>query len=472
MTRTIFRNTFLVGVFVLLLCSLLFFGIQYTQIQDETYDALRQEAAYVKEGLMLSGTEYLDSLDRVNRITWIQADGTVLYDSGEYEKDVSGLTVKVRGNTSAIQRKKPYKLKLQKKADLLCRGSKDYNDKNWALINDGELKTMVGLKVNELVGLQWTPAYEYVNLVFNGQYRGLYMLIETVERNTDCRLNVDNAGYIFEYDAYWWNEPIKIDSKFYYSMQYTYKYPDSDKVTEEQHAYISDVVKKFEASLSAGTYGRLIDVNSFATWMVGHDILGCNDGAGSNIFLTKYDNTPDSKIMMGNMWDFDSALMTEGDWDVMHEMWFFDKLFNNVNKRFARAYYSRWNELKESFFSQMNAYLTDYVKSEACQTLEMSLVLDGKASGKDVNSVSDMINGYKQWFSSRKAWLDANIPQPDELALGDANRDGHVDQTDLDAIVDYVMGKTTKGAFDMDNADVNQDGGVDVADVVKLLRQQ
>ena len=83
MTRTIFRNTFLVGVFVLLLCSLLFFGIQYTQIQDETYDALRQEAAYVKEGLMLSGTEYLDTLDRVNRITWIQADGTVLYDSGE-----------------------------------------------------------------------------------------------------------------------------------------------------------------------------------------------------------------------------------------------------------------------------------------------------------------------------------------------------------------------------------------------------
>ena len=402
----------------------------------------------------------------------VSLNGTTLYDSGDYEKDVSGLTVKVRGNTSAIQKKTPYKLKLQKKADLLCRGGKNYGDKNWALINDETLETMVGLKVNELVGLQWTPAYEYVNLIFNGEYRGLYMLIETVERNTDCRLNVDKSGYIFEYDAYWWNEPIRIKSKFYYSMQYTYKYPDCDKVTEEQHAYISDVVKMFEASLAEGTYGRYIDVNSFATWMVGHDILGCEDAAGSNIFLTKYDNTPDSKIMMGNMWDFNSCFVTEGDWDGMHERWFFDKLFKNVNMRFARAYYSRWNELKDNLFSQMDTYLADYANSEACKAFERSLVLDRKAKGKEMSSVADMIDGFRQWFASRKIWLDANITPPEAWARGDANCDGTVNQYDLEAIVDYMMGRTQKAAFDMDNADMNQDGGVDVADVVELIGQK
>lgn len=402
----------------------------------------------------------------------VSLNGTMLYDSGDYEKDVSGLTVKVRGNTSAIQKKKPYKLKLQKKADLLCRGSKNYADKNWALINDEMLQTMVGLKVNELVGLQWTPAYKYVNLVFNGEYRGLYMLVETVERNTDCRLNVDKSGYIFEYDAYWWNEPIKIDSKFYYNMQYTYKYPDSDKVTEEQHAYISDVVKAFETSIAKGTYGSCIDVNSFATWMVGHDILGCMDAAGSNIFLTKYDNTPDSKIMMGNMWDFDSGFMTEGDWDGMHKQWFFGKLFKNVNLRFARAYYSKWNELKSTLFSQMDTYLADYVKSEACKAFEKSLALDRKARGKEMSSVADMIDGFRQWFASRKTWLDENITQPEVWLRGDANCDGTVNQNDLDAIVDYLMGRTQKSAFDMDNADMNRDGGVDVADVVEFIRQK
>ena len=81
MTKTIFRNTFLVGIAVLLLCGLLFFGMQYTQNKDETYDALQQEALYAEQGLMLAGTEYLEALDHANRITWIDGDGSVRYDS-------------------------------------------------------------------------------------------------------------------------------------------------------------------------------------------------------------------------------------------------------------------------------------------------------------------------------------------------------------------------------------------------------
>ena len=81
MTKTIFRNTFLVGISVLLLCGLLFFGMQYTQNKDETYDALQQEALYAQQGLMLGGTEYLEALDHANRITWIDGDGSVRYDS-------------------------------------------------------------------------------------------------------------------------------------------------------------------------------------------------------------------------------------------------------------------------------------------------------------------------------------------------------------------------------------------------------
>ena len=81
MTKTIFRNTFLVGISVLLLCGLLFFGMQYTQNKDETYEALQQEALYAEQGLMLAGKEYLEALDHANRITWIDGDGSVRYDS-------------------------------------------------------------------------------------------------------------------------------------------------------------------------------------------------------------------------------------------------------------------------------------------------------------------------------------------------------------------------------------------------------
>ena len=400
----------------------------------------------------------------------ISRNGKVLYDSGEYEEDKSGLTIKVRGNTSAFQHKTPYKLKLQKKADLLNRGDNKYKDKNWALINDEFLRSMVSLKVNEFVGLQWTPAYEYVNLVINGEYRGTYILLETVERNVDCRLNVSKTGYIFEYDAYWWKETIKVDSELSSSTQYTYKYPDSDKVTEEQHAYLTDEVKKFEESLSNGSYDKYIDVNSFATWMIGRDILECEDGAGANMFLTKYDNTPDTKIMMGNMWDFDSAFKNMEKWDAAHDRCFFKLMFKSSNKRFVTAYKRKWNKLKPVLFSQMDAYLTDYANSEECKALDRSLVLDRKVHGNSKGTVVDVVNSFKQWFSSRKIWLDEQISKLKGYELGDANCDGKVNKTDLNLIIDYIIGKTPKGTFDVDNADVNQDGHVDAADIVGLIK--
>ena len=81
MTRTIFRSSFILGALVLLLCAGLFFALQYRKTLDETYLALKQEAVYAESGLSLSGQDYLESLDEMNRITWINADGEVLYDS-------------------------------------------------------------------------------------------------------------------------------------------------------------------------------------------------------------------------------------------------------------------------------------------------------------------------------------------------------------------------------------------------------
>lgn len=81
MTRKIFLNTLLVGLSVLFLCAVVFFGLQYTQTKDETRAALRQEAVYAANGIALSGEEYLRTLDNSHRITWIAADGHVLYDS-------------------------------------------------------------------------------------------------------------------------------------------------------------------------------------------------------------------------------------------------------------------------------------------------------------------------------------------------------------------------------------------------------
>ena len=81
MVKTIFRSTILVGVTVLILCAGLFFALQYTQVRDDTYDALEQATVYADQGLEMNGVSYLQSLKSEERITWIGSDGSVLYDN-------------------------------------------------------------------------------------------------------------------------------------------------------------------------------------------------------------------------------------------------------------------------------------------------------------------------------------------------------------------------------------------------------
>ncbi len=88
MTGRIFKYAFLLGAVVLVLCAVLFFGVQYAQTREETYAALRQEAMYASGGVMIAGEDYLSALDGKNRITWIGADGRVLYDS-EFGDNIS-----------------------------------------------------------------------------------------------------------------------------------------------------------------------------------------------------------------------------------------------------------------------------------------------------------------------------------------------------------------------------------------------
>jgi len=216
----------------------------------------------------------------------------VLYDSEDYLEDVSGMTIRIRGNTTAWAKKKPYKIKLQKKADLLLRGDDaKYSDKDWLLILDESLSAKTGFKLNELCGMQWTPAYEYVNLILNGEYKGLYMLCESVKRNSRCRLNVDKTGFIFEFDAYWWNESVYVESTLKrHPMNYTFKYPDENDFTEETRSYFTEMIHQVESSIKDGTYADYIDVNSFVTWLLAQDILGNMDAGGSNFYLSKFDS--------------------------------------------------------------------------------------------------------------------------------------------------------------------------------------
>jgi len=274
---------------------------------------------YVMHPEGYAGASITNATKVPGKLLILSPSGEEMYNSGDYSDSKSGMTIRIRGNTSAWAVKKPYKVKLQKKADLLLRGNEDkFGDKDWLLLRSGgrmeydtkydfSLNPIVGIKLSELIGMEWTPSYMYVNLLINDSYKGVYLLVESVKRNSKCRIDVDkNEGYIFERDPYWWNEDVYFETAWTDYYRFTLKYPDVKDLQDEDLDYLSSTMNKVENSIIEGNYPNFIDCNSFATWVLAHDILGTYDGSGSNMYFSKFSRSQEDLIKMPVLWDFDS----------------------------------------------------------------------------------------------------------------------------------------------------------------------
>ncbi len=116
------------------------------------------------------------------------SDSSVLYD-GKTQ-------IKGRGNTTWDAQKKPYKLKLDSKADLFGMGK----NKHWVLLSNpydnSNMRNDVSYKAADDMGLQ-NQSCVWVDLVLNGKSVGLYQLCEHV-RVDDGRVEITDWDGIAE----------------------------------------------------------------------------------------------------------------------------------------------------------------------------------------------------------------------------------------------------------------------------------
>ena len=377
-------------------------------ITIETVDSEEPTCVYVNPPEGMAGYGIRNATKVPGRLTITLGD-EVFYDSGSYEKNVSGMRIKIRGNSSAYPQKKPYKVKLEVGDDLLLRGNDEtYSDKDWLLIKDSDLRQCIGYETCRLMGMEWTPGYQYVNVVMNGDYRGLYLLCEPVERNTHCRINVSKTGYIAESDAYFWNEDLYIPS-FLNPFGWTFKYPDADDITGEQFAWLTGELTRLEETLSGDRYAERIDVESFARWLLTHDILGTWDSYGSNLFIARYD-TLDSKVRMPVLWDFDTIFRMEGAWANVHrERFFFHQMLASVDDTFRRTYRELWNERRNDVFEGMLSFIEEFAASEEAKAVDASMRLDAERWRSEYHGITEHLDMARSWFEGREAWLDEHI---------------------------------------------------------------
>ena len=82
MTKRIFNSISAVAVTVLLFSITIIMGVLYGYFSDVQMKRLSEETNMVVQGISMAGIDYLENLETADyRITWIDNDGTVLYDS-------------------------------------------------------------------------------------------------------------------------------------------------------------------------------------------------------------------------------------------------------------------------------------------------------------------------------------------------------------------------------------------------------
>ena len=345
-------------------------------------------------------------------VSLVSPDGEVLYKSGTDNSS----KLKVRGNTSAYGDKKPYKIKLGKKADLLSyltgRTGDQFKDKEWLLLSTGtDIKNVIGFAANEYLGIEYTPAYAYVELFINGDYRGVYMLVESIKQGNisgekQARCAVSDNGFVIENDAYWWNEDVFFRTDRLHK-NFTFKYPDDEDVTDEKIAYIKGCLDAFESALlkDDDSYADYIDSGTFVSWIMVREYLGCYDAEGSNQFMIKRDSSADTKLEMTTTWDFD-GIMNDAERQKISNM-------NRSNFFYASRllHKSSFLELFKKKYAETKGGIVDAIcgKIDALNSIaiESAGAWDSVRWSSGNASVASQKDRLVSWLNDRFVWMDS-----------------------------------------------------------------
>lgn len=182
--------------------------------------------------------------------------------------------------------------------------------------------------------MEYAPRTRLVELVVNGDYRGVYLLTEKIKRDKH-RVDVsrltpeDNAGdqltggYLIKLDKFTGevgNRPTHFLSRYGSApsggreVRLLYDYPEPQDITPAQRQYITDFIHAFEDRLAGESftdavagYRPLVDLRSFVDFLIVNEVSRNIDGYRLSSWLYKEKDSKGGKLHMGPVWDFNLA---------------------------------------------------------------------------------------------------------------------------------------------------------------------
>lgn len=257
----------------------------------------------------------------VEKEKWLNAALTIVSsESSECITDVA-TEVRGRGNSTWGMAKKPYRLKLNKKASLLGLPAKA---KNWVLLanycDKSLIRNAVAFEISQQLDLEFSPSVRFVDVVLNGEYMGNYMMSDQVEvkenrvpveeqEPEDTEEPAITGGYLLELDGFAASEPVWFQTPK--GVKVTIKYPKDDEINTLQRDYITQYTQAFENRLFASDfsdpatgYRALVDTTTLIDWYIACELTGNSDSFWS-IYVYKKRENP--LFYFGPLWDFDIA---------------------------------------------------------------------------------------------------------------------------------------------------------------------
>jgi hypothetical protein len=368
---------------------------------------------------------------------WLEDASFVLYD-GAGNPTQGSVDIKLRGNSTSRFPKKPYAIKLSRRASLLGMPS----HQRWNLLaNWGDptiLRNETAFKIGTtLDNMAWTPRSDQTVLYLNGEYLGVYQLTEAIKINAN-RINVSSTisgsnpdgGYILEMDNYYKGEPFHIETVIK-RIWFSCSDPDEDLgeiINEDTRTVLekmaADVQMAEDALYSDGFmdlekgYRKYLDVDSFVDWWIASEIAKDFETRILNGRYMYYDPGK-KKYCMGPLWDHDSSFggsvsfygsnSTSGfmvdkdtsDWWYPGTEWWHVRLLQDPY--FVGKIKERWNEIKPGLLPSLLTYI-----DERSSYVREAQLLDIKKWNRAIDQ-SAGVNSLKTWLNNRIEWLATAI---------------------------------------------------------------
>ncbi len=286
----------------------------------------------------------------------------------------------------------------------------------------------------------YTTRVRFVELVLNGEYRGIYILQEKVKQDKNrCDIekltNTMNAGdsltggYVYKVD--WSNGAPGGNWSSNNGVSMQFHDPSYADLTVTQENYLKSYVNSFETDLfsanftNPGTgYRRKSNPYSFADDFILQEFSNNIDGYRASNYIHKDRDSKCGKFTMGPFWDFNFTFGSP-DWCFGENTqgwqhvggcgnetntWIEKMLQDNW---FKNMLYCRWSSLRQSYLSTPQVF----ARIDSMRTLLNAAAVRDSAKWGLVywptnwlpNNLQHAVDSMKTWMNLRLTWMDANM---------------------------------------------------------------